>query len=207
MIDFNLYLIASRSQVRRGSYIDAIKDCLDLGLMAIQVREKDMLGKELYWLAHSLRDLTWKYGAKLFINDRIDIALGVEADGVHLGQLSFNPKDARKLLKKGMMIGISTHTLDEARRAQVDGADFITFGPIYQSQSKENVTPLGIDALIEVVEGVDVPVLALGGITLDRVPEVMNTGATGVSLMSAILGKKNPGQETSLFLKRLSNRS
>ena len=128
-VDFRLYLITDRKQVRIP-LTEAVRQALEGGVRAVQLREKDLPVRELLAFARELRTLTRDFGAKLFINDRVDVAVAVEADGVHLGQQSMPASAARKVVGDRMLIGVSTHSVEEAMAAQSGGADFITFGPV-----------------------------------------------------------------------------
>lgn len=191
MIDFSLYLITDRTLVRaHRSLFSAVEDALKAGVKAVQLREKDLPVRELLEMAYRMRELTGKYRARLFINDRVDIALCVEADGVHLGQSGIPVHAVRNMVKEEFMIGASTHNVEEAATAEREGADFITFGPLFETPSKLKYgAPLGIDALREAREGVSIPLLGIGGIKQGKVREVMNSGAFGVALISGILGE------------------
>ncbi|MFZ6017350.1 MAG: thiamine phosphate synthase [Nitrospirota bacterium] len=214
-MDFKLYLITDRHLIARhslaslceaggASLVTAVEEALRGGLKAVQLREKDLGTRDLLNMAYRMRELTKKYDAKLFINDRVDIALAVEGDGVHLGQKSIPAHAARKVVHDKLMIGVSTHSLDETIKAEKDGADFITLGPIYQTPSKLKYgEPIGIDTLREVKSKLSIPVLAIGGIKLDKVKEVMNAGADGVALISAILSAENIKEVTEEFLRLL----
>jgi len=173
--------------------VDVARAALDGGVQAVQVREKDLAGRELYTLAAQLRKLTENYSARLFINDRIDVALAVEADGVQLGQRSFSVATARSLLGPDKLIGVSAH--NPAEIAAAAGADFIVFGPVYFTPSKAAYgEPQGISRLRQAVKQSPMPVLAIGGINLERVPEVLATGAHGIAMISALSTAPNPDQ-------------
>ncbi len=134
LIDFKLYLITDRKLVTRHlSLVTAVEEALKGGVKALQLREKDLGTRELLDMAYRMRELTGKYRAKLFINDRVDIALSVEADGVHLGQKSIPAYAVRKIVKDKFMIGVSAHSIEEAKQAEKEGADFITLGPVYKT--------------------------------------------------------------------------
>jgi thiamine-phosphate pyrophosphorylase len=185
-VDFKLYLITDRKQTK-VPLAEAVRLALEGGVRAIQLREKDLPMRELLALSRELRAMTNKYGAKLFINDRVDIAAAIEADGVHLGHRSMPVSAARNIVGKTMMIGVSTHTLDEARAAESGGADLVTFGPVYETPLKAQFgAPAGLEALRTVTKAVDVPVFALGGIRNRNVGHVLWAGAYGVSVISAI---------------------
>ena len=187
-IDFKLYLITDRKQTENANLLKAVRKALDGGIKAVQLREKDLDTRELLKLAYKMRVLTDKYDSKLFINDRFDIALVVGADGVHLTQASVPVDVVRKTVKKKLMIGVSTHSLKEAKEAENGGADFITFGPVYRTQSKVKYgAPVGLDALKEVSSRVKIPVFALGGVKTGRIGNVKKAGAFGVSMISEIL--------------------
>ncbi|MBI5188854.1 MAG: thiamine phosphate synthase [Nitrospirae bacterium] len=211
LIDFRLYLITDRkilitlnSELRTPNLLVAIEEALKGGLKAVQLREKDLGTRDLLDMAYRMRELTKKYDAKLFINDRVDIALAVEGDGVHLGQKSIPAHAAKKIVQDKLMIGVSTHSLDEAVKAEKDGADFITIGPIYQTPSKLKYgEPIGIDVLKKVKSKVSIPLFAIGGIKLNKVKEIMNAGADGVALISAILSVENIKEKTEEFLRLL----
>lgn len=203
-IDFNLYLITDRNQTGNVRLIDVVEDALKGGVKGIQLREKDLSSRELYELAYDLRKLTAKYDAQLIINDRIDIALAVEADGVHLGLNSMPIHRVRKLLGSSRLIGVSCHNQINAIMAQENGADFITFGPVYFTPSKANYgKPVGIEKLEIVSHLLEIPVFALGGIKKDNISEVVAAGATGISLVSAIIASDDPKSEAAEMISML----
>jgi thiamine-phosphate pyrophosphorylase len=193
MIDFKLYLITDRKLTAdRYSLIASVREALKGGVRAIQLREKDLDTRELLKLAYKMRELTAGYGARLFINDRLDIALAAGADGVHLTQNSIPANAVRKVVKKKLMIGVSTHSLKEAKEAEEAGADFITLGPVYRTPSKMKYgKPLGTDVLKDVSRKIKIPVFAIGGIKGYKVSEVKNAGAYGVAMISEILGSND----------------
>ena len=204
-VDFPLYLITDRKMFSAPCvmYI-ALETILEVGVKAIQLREKDLAVKELFDMAVWMRELTSEYNALLFINDRIDVALSVQADGVHLGQNSLRISAARKIAGRKLLIGVSTHSVEEALEAERDGADFITLGPVYETLSKlQYGPPIGIDTLRNVKSRVSLPVYAIGGIKLERVVDVKEAGADGIALISGILAAKNIKETTEGFLRLL----
>lgn len=191
LIDFKLYLITDRKQTAMP-LVDAVRLALQGGVRAIQVREKDLPVRELLALCRELRGLTREFGAGLFVNDRVDVAVDVEADGVHLGHQSMPAAAVRNIVGRNMMIGASTHTVDEARKAEAEGADFVTFGPIYETPSKARYgAPIGLDALRDARRAVDIPIFALGGIKGNNIGHVLWAGAFGVAMISAIFTAEN----------------
>jgi thiamine-phosphate pyrophosphorylase len=202
-VDFRLYLITDRKKA--GFPLpEAIEEALKGGVKAIQLREKDLQVKELLELAEKIREITKQYEALLFINDRVDVALAVGADGVHLAGTSMPTKAVRRMLGSRFLIGVSTHSIDEAIRAQSDGADFITFGPVFETESKKKYgPPQGVGRLKEVVEVLKIPVFALGGINEHNIPAVMDTGVYGISMISAILGAEDIEEKTKRIVRLL----
>lgn len=203
-----LYLITDRKIFNNSdAFFNAIEKALNAGLRFLQLREKDLPTRMLLDYAYKLRTLTSQYNAKLFINDRIDIALCVEADGVHLGQASMPPSGVRKIIREDMQIGVSTHSLSEALLTQEEGADFITFGPIYQTPSKlQYGSPVGLNALIEIKNRISIPIYGIGGINHDNIRDVLDAGANGVAMIRGILSAENIEDTVKRFLKILGER-
>jgi thiamine-phosphate pyrophosphorylase len=202
MIDFSLYLITDRTQVAANhTFLSAIDSALQGGVKAIQLREKDLSAAELLPLALEVRDLTRHYDAALLINDRIDIALAVQADGVHLGEHSLPTDVVRQLVGPKLLIGVSTHSNADISRAAEQGADFVTFGPVYATPSKAAFgPPQGLKALTKACRGSSLPVFALGGITPPRVARVRQAGARGIALISAIFANPDPRTAAESFI-------
>lgn len=193
-LGFRLYLITARHVLtKEPSLLAAVERALRGGVRAVQLREKDLPAAELFLLAGQLRSLTRRYAARLLINDRIDIALAVEADGVHLGAGSLPVAEARRLLGPQKLIGYSAHCLEELSSAESDGADFVTFSPIFHTPSKAAWgPPQGIERLRQACRASRLPVFALGGIQQEHLPEVLAAGAHGVAVISAILAAADP---------------
>mgnify|MGYP003987163131 FL=1 len=182
-----LYLITDRSLFDgEKKFLDAVEAALIGGVKTIQLREKDLSDYQLVELGKKLRFLTSNYGTRLFINSRPDIAEQIGANGVHLTEPSFHANEVKKKFPD-LIVGVSTHSLEGAHLAETQGADYITFSPIYETPSKASYgPPQGLDSLRQVTQAVRLPVLALGGITLHRVPECLEHGAFGVALISDI---------------------
>jgi thiamine-phosphate pyrophosphorylase len=202
-LDFNLYLITDRRQCVDATLLEAAEVALKGGVKAIQLREKDMRTRELLRLAYEMRKLTLKHDARLFINDRVDIAIAVEADGVHLGQRSIPPFAVRRTVST-LIIGVSAHNIEEARKARADGADFITFGPVFETPSKAKYgAPVGLDALSAVTAEIDIPIFAIGGVKPENLKDAMDRGAAGVALISGIFAAKNVKAAAMKYLRPL----
>lgn len=204
--DFNLYLVTDRSQTRERDLLRVLEQALEGGVKAVQLRERDLGGRDLFLLAEKTKALCERYSTPLFINDRIDIALGVDAAGVQLGAASMPVEAARSLLGENKLIGASTHSIQEAQAAEKAGADFILFGPVYFTPSKALYgKPQGLSPLKRVVEKISVPVYAIGGIKKEHVAEVKKSGAAGVALISAILSAEEPQTAAREILDALGN--
>ena len=204
-VDFKLYLITDRRLFTDDHLLfTAVEEALKGGVKALQLREKDLEVRELLRMAYVLRELTYRYGAKLFINDRVDVALAVDADGVHLGGSSMPAFAARKAAGEGMLIGVSAHNVTEAKKAEEEGADFVTFGPVFETPSKMKYgKPLGLGLLREVSAIISIPVFAIGGLKKERVKSTLESGAYGISLISAILGSEDIQSNTEEFMRLL----
>ncbi len=188
LVDFRLYLISDRTQTAGRPLVAALQAAAHAGVRTVQLREKDLTPRELYALAGEVRTTLAPLGTRVLLNDRADIACAAELAGVHLTSTSLTPAAARGCLRAGSLIGVSTHTLVEARFAEASGADFITFGPVFFTLSKAAYgAPCGLEALREVCAAVRLPVFALGGITPEHVPACIDAGAHGVAAISALL--------------------
>lgn len=200
-IDFRLYLITDRKLTDDLFWV--VEEAFKAGVKALQIREKDLSSRELVNLSERLYERARRYKAKVLINDRIDIAVATGLDGVHLGVNSL-PVDVVRRKWGDLLIGVSTHSLEEALEAQSGGADFITFGPVYETPSKIKYgPPKGIEALKEVCSKVSIPVFAIGGINIDNIKEVMNAGAYGVALISAIMASRTPGLTAGALIEEI----
>ena len=182
-----LYLITNRSLFESdNNFLEASEAALMGGVRALQLREKNLTDCELIELGNQLRILTSNYNAKLIMNSRADIAKIIDADGVHLTENSAHANEIKSTFPD-LIVGVSTHSLEAAQIAEAQGADYITFSPIYATPSKANYgPPQGLSLLRQVSQEVNLPVLALGGITLHRVSDCLEQGAFGVALISDI---------------------
>ncbi|RMD58822.1 MAG: thiamine phosphate synthase, partial [Nitrospirae bacterium] len=162
--------------------------------------EKSLPKKELYEIASALKKLTTKYGAIFIVNDYVELAKAVGANGVHLGQDDMPLKEARAILGKSKIIGISTHTFQEALKAEAEGADYIGFGPIYTTKTKDAGDPKGCMALRELKSLLNIPIVAIGGININNLREVVATGVDAVASISALLSGDNIKENIATFL-------
>ena len=207
MDQLSLTLVTDRSQTNGRDLVTVISECLAVGLPAVQVREKDLSGKDLAILCRQLGNLTRDTGAMLIVNDRVDVALAVNADAVQRTGTSLDVKDMRDIAGRNLRIGASVHSLEDALEAESQGADWVVFGPVYDTPSKRAYgEPQGLERLGAVARKLKIPVLAIGGITPDRVSEVIAVGARGVGVISGIMSAEWPSEATQLYLKALGGR-
>lgn len=187
------------------SLLDQARAACDGGASVIQLRAKHASDHQALEWARSLRDWTRKAGVALVVNDRFDLALACQADGVHLGQSDVPPAAIPANARAGLAVGRSTHTLEEARRSNDEPVDYVAYGPVFGTRSKQTgFGARGLEALAEIVETVAPrPVVAIGGIGADDVASVLATGATGVAVISAVAAAESPQSATSEFVARL----
>jgi len=204
-IPSGLYLITDQYIVKGLSHIQIAEKALLGGVRFIQYREKQLSKRESYKIAQQLREITRKYNAVLIINDDVDIAMAVDADGINLGQEDFPVQTARKILGNDKIIGLSTHSLKEAEEAQDSGADYIAIGPIFRSTTKDVREPLGADIIKEIKKISRLPVIAIGGINEDNIADVMKAGADGAAVISAIITKEDITGAVKEFIRRVGD--
>ena len=203
--ELRLCLVTDRTLTRGRELASVVGDCLAAGLPAVQVREKDLGAADLAFLCRRIRGLTRDTQALLIVNDRVDVALAVGADAVQRTATSLTVEDIRRIVGERLRIGASVHSLPEALEAELQGADWLVFGPVYDTPSKRVYgPPQGLDRLARVTRAVRLPVLAIGGITPERVREVRRAGARGVAVVSAILDADSPADATRRFLDALA---
>ena len=204
MDDLRLCLVTDRRAIERDLVL-VVAECAAAGLPAVQLREKDLGAGDLLVLARQLREVMHPHGAKLVVNDRVDVALAAGADGVQRTSTSMAIVDMRGVAAGRLHVGASVHALDEAVAADAAGADWIVFGPVYDTPSKRAYgAPQGLAKLAAVTKAMRAPVIAIGGITIDRVPEVLAAGASGVAVITAILAAPSPVDATKRFLDALA---
>lgn len=185
--------------------VDVLRAAAALGVRLFQYRDKQATMKEAYAQALALRQAATEVGAWLIINDRCDLALAVQADGVHLGQEDLPMADARQLLGSEKVIGLSTHTTEQVREAVILKPDYIGFGPIFSTSTKADHDPVvGLDGLQAARALTTLPMFAIGGITADSVGDIMAAGADGVAVISAILTAPDLNATIRTFQQALS---
>jgi thiamine-phosphate pyrophosphorylase len=201
-LDLRLCLVTDRHATAGRPLPLVVEACLQAGLRLVQLREKDLPGGALLDLARALRDLTRRHGAALLVNDRVDVALAAGADGVHLPASGIPASEARRLVGPGLRVGVSTHSAREAVAAEQATADYVIFGPVYDTPAKRPFgPPQGLAALTRAAREARLPVVAIGGVTPERVRELRAAGASGVAGIRALLGADDPARATEAFLR------
>ncbi len=191
-VDYTLYLVTDRGILNGRDLFEAVEAAIKGGITLLQLREKEASSREFYELAVRMKMLADRHRIPLIINDRLDIALAVDADGLHVGQEDLPVEVARRLLGPGKILGCSVSNEEEALQAERAGADYLGAGNVYPTGSKEVATPpIGVEGLRRIKEAVSIPVVGIGGIGLRNVEAVKETGVDGISVISAILGSRD----------------
>lgn len=201
-LDLSLYVITDR-KIQKKSSEEVIEEATDAGASVIQLREKDLPTRLWVEEAQKAREVTRCKGIPLVINDRIDIALAVDADGVHLGEEDMPLILARKIAPS-LIVGYSVSTVEEARKAEKEGADYLGAGTVFPTSTKKDAgEPIGLERLKEIKKAVHIPVVAIGGINLSNLEEVLATGVDGVAVVSAIVGAESIREATHSFRQKI----
>jgi thiamine-phosphate pyrophosphorylase len=200
-IDWRLCVIAD-VEAAGGRYLPSmVEESVSTGATLVQFRAKSLDTADFLDLGCRIQKVVHKHGIPLIINDRVDIALACDASGVHLGQKDLPLKAARTLLGKKRIIGISISSVEEARAAEAQGADYLGVGPIYYTASKRDLPRIvGIEGLKAIKAEVKIPLLAIGGITIERAPEVAASGADGMAVISAVWGADDIASATKALI-------
>ena len=200
--DKKLYLVTNSDQFESDDdFLDAIASSLEGGVDILQLREKKMSAKRIVELGKKIKQLCLQYNTTFIVNDRVDIALILEADGVHLGQDDLDIQSARNILGKNIIIGVSTHAPEQALKAVEDGADYIGAGPVFETPTKLGRQAVGINYAQWVAENIEIPAFAIGGIDLENFQQVLNTGITKIAVVRAIINSDSPKDAAEQFLR------
>lgn len=187
--DYKLYLVTDRGILAGRDLVKSIEEALRGGATLVQLREKDISTLEFLNIALKVKAVTDKYNIPLIINDRLDIALAIDAAGLHIGQADMPLKTARKLLGKEKIIGVSTSNVKEALEAEKDGADYVGVGAMFPTNTKKDTKSVSLEELHNIKNSINIPVVAIGGINKNNIKLVFNAGADGAAVISAILGE------------------
>ena len=202
MIDYSLYLVTDRSLSKGRSNREIVESAVAGGVTCVQLREKHCGTREFIHEALALRPLLRDHNIPLIINDRLDVALAVAADGVHLGQSDMPIAMARQIAGRSLLIGISAESADDALKAEQEGADYIGISPVFSTPTKiDTAPPLGLEGVSKICGLVDIPLVGIGGINLDNAASVIGAGADGVAVVSAFVPAEDPTDATSMLIK------
>ena len=198
-LDLSLYLVTDKSDdVER--FLKTIEESIQGGVSVVQIRDKTADTLDFYNRALKVKEITTKYNVPLIINDRVDVALAIDADGVHVGQSDMPCDVTRKLVGDDKIVGVSAATIEEAQKAERDGADYIGTGAVFPTATKDDAPSITKKELKEVVDSINLPVVAIGGINLDNASELTDTGIAGLSVVSAIMSSDNPKESSKKLL-------
>lgn len=196
-----LYLVTNSDKFEsEDAFLDAVASALQGGVDILQLREKNMTANKFLSLGRKVKQLCLQYDTTFIINDRVDIAALIEADGVHLGQDDLDVSSAREILGSNAIVGISTHAPEQALKAVADGADYIGVGPVFATPTKEGRTPVGLDYVKWVSENISIPAFAIGGIDLDNCTQVFDMGLKRISVVRAIINADSPQRAAENFI-------
>lgn len=190
-VDYSLYLCTDRNLLNGKNFEETVELAIKGGVTIIQLREKNCSSREFLEIATSVKNITSKYKIPLIINDRIDIALAVDADGVHVGQDDLPCETAREILGEEKIIGVSVSTVAEAIKAEKDGANYLGVGAIFQTSTKTDAEIVTLDTLKKIRDSVKIPVVAIGGINKNNLSQIKNL-VDGVAVISAIISDNKP---------------
>ncbi len=187
-IDYTLYLCTDRKLMSTNTLEEAVEQAILGGCSLIQLREKQSSSREFFEMAKRIKAITDRYRVPLIINDRIDIALAVDAAGVHLGQEDIPAKEARRIMGEEKVIGVSARTVELARKAVEDGADYLGVGAMFATNTKGNAKVIGKEKLKEIRAAVSIPIVAIGGINHSNAAQLVDTGINGLAVVSSVIG-------------------
>jgi thiamine-phosphate pyrophosphorylase len=190
-IDYTLYLVTDRDLMSTKTLEDAVEQALEGGCTLVQLREKTASSRDFYETALNVKAVTDRYNVPLIINDRVDIALAVDAAGVHVGQSDLPAKVVRQIIGEDKILGVSAGTVEKAVQAQQDGADYIGVGALYSTSTKADAKAVSRERLMEIRKAVTIPLVGIGGINAENAGQLKETGIDGIAVVSAIISQKD----------------
>ena len=198
-----LYLVTDSDILKGRDFYKCIEDAIKAGVTMVQLREKNADGKEFLEKAIKLRQITKKYNVTFVINDRVDIAMIADADGVHVGQSDIDAMSIRKLIAEDKIIGVSARNVEEAKIAKENGADYLGIGAMFSTQTKNDAKEVSFETLRQITEKVNLPFVLIGGITLDNVDKLKQFNPDGYALVSGILAADDIGKRVGDWLNKI----
>lgn len=204
MIDYRLYLVTDGCNLEESLFYQVIEDACKSGVTVVQLREKGGTVKAIYERAKTVKQITDQYNVPLIINDRLDICLAVDAAGIHIGDEELPTAVVRRLVGPQKIVGVSVKTVEQAKQAEKDGADYIGVGSMFKTQTKKTST-VSFDTLKEIKRKVTIPVIAIGGIKQENLETFHQTGIAGVAIVSEIMRASNMQQKVKQLLSTLTN--
>ena len=202
--DCKIYLVTDEKSCKGKDFYSCIEEAIESGVKIVQLREKNISTKDFYEKALKVKEICKNYEVLFIINDRLDIAQAVEADGVHLGQSDMPIEKAREILKDKFLIGATARNIEEAKKAELLGADYIGSGAIFGTSTKDNAKKLEMEDLKKIVNSVKIPVFAIGGININNVWMLKNIGLQGICSVSRILSEKDCKKAVDIMLKNFN---
>ena len=199
-----IYLVTDEKACLGKDFYNCIEEAIKGGVRTVQLREKNISTKDFYEKALKVKEICKNYGVLFIINDRLDIAQAVEADGVHLGQSDMPIEKAREILKDKFLIGATARNVEEAKRAELLGANYIGSGAIFRTNTKDNAKKLEMEELKKIVASIKIPVFAIGGININNVSSLKNIGLQGICAVSGILSEKDCKKAVDIMLKNFN---
>ena len=199
-----IYLVTDEKSCKGKDFYSCIEEAIESGVKIVQLREKNLSSKDFYEKALKVKEICKNYEVLFIINDRLDIAQAVEADGVHLGQSDMPIEKAREILKDKFLIGATAKNIEEAKKAELLGADYIGSGAIFGTSTKDNAKKLEMEDLKKIVNSVKIPVFAIGGININNVWMLKNIGLQGICSVSGILSEKDCKKAVENILKNFN---
>ena len=204
-MSYRLVVITNPTETREADTVKTVRAALAGGADCVQLRKKGLSDRAFFRLAQKLLGETTKAGARLVVNHRVDVAVAVDADGVHLGWRSMSVDEARRLTGEDTLVGVSCHTVEEALDAAEAGASYIFAGPVFDTPSKRGlVSPIGIEGLRRIRAGVSMPVIAIGGVTAENAHSLIEAGAFGVAVIRAVMDAPDPAEATTELRRRIN---
>ena len=204
-IDYSIYLVTDRDLMSTETLEEAVEESIKGGCTLVQLREKECSSLDFYNTAVNVKNITDKYNVPLLINDRLDIALAVDAAGVHVGQSDLPCSVVRKIIGEDKIIGVSAGNLENALKAQKDGADYIGVGAMYATGTKKDAKPTSMEELKKIRENVSIPIVVIGGINKERIADFEGFGIDGLAIVSAIISQKDIRLATEEIKNRFIN--